>query len=93
MLANQVDDRYPRPAGIVQIRETIRKSGAEMKQSARRFLRHAGVAVRRSRRNAFEQAKDAAHVSDSVKGGNDVNLRGAGVGKASVDSSGEECAN
>ena len=31
MLADQVDDRHLRPAGIVQIREAVAEAGAEMK--------------------------------------------------------------
>src|SRR5579863_5859534 len=93
MLADDVDDRHVRPARIVQIGETIPKTGAEMKQSACRFLRHAGITICRSGYNSFEQSQNAPHFTDSVKCSNDVDFRGARVCKARVYPSGEKRAN
>ena len=55
MLANQVDDRYLRPAGVVQIREAVRQAGAKVKQSACWFPSHAGIAIGSARDHAFER--------------------------------------
>jgi len=43
-----------------------------MKQSACRFLRHAGVAVGRSGDDALEEAENATHFADPVERGDDV---------------------
>jgi hypothetical protein len=60
-----------RPERVVQIREAIAQAWAEMKQSARRFLRHSGVAVGRSGDDALKQAKNATRF-DPVQRRDDV---------------------
>ena len=72
MLPHQIYQWHLRPAGIVQIRKAIAQARAEMKQSARRFLRHSGVAVGRSGDDALEQAKNATHFADPVERRDDV---------------------
>ncbi len=48
MLPHQIYKRHLRPVCIVGIRKAIAQALTQMKQSACRFLRHAGVAVGRS---------------------------------------------
>jgi hypothetical protein len=48
-----------------------------------RFVRHAHN--RRPRDNPFEEAENATHLRDSVKGGDDVDFRGAWVREASFN--------
>jgi hypothetical protein len=82
VLPHQIDNRNLRPAGVVQIRESIAQARAEVKQSACRFLGHAGVAVGSSGDDTFKEAEDATHFRNLVKRGDNVNLRRAGVGEA-----------
>src|SRR5579863_3644151 len=93
VLADAVDDRHVRPARIVQIGEAIPEPGTEMKQSACRFLRHAGITVCSSGYNSFEQSQHAPHFSDSIKSSNDMDFRGARVCKAGVYLPGQQRAN
>jgi hypothetical protein len=72
MLPHQIYKRHLRPARIVQIRKAIAQARTEMKQSACRFLRHAGVAVGRSGDDALEEAENATHFADPVERGDDV---------------------
>lgn len=74
MFADDIDDRYARPAGVVQIRKAVGESGAEMEQSAGRFLRHASVSVSGAGDHAFEQAQHAPHFWDPVQRGNNVDF-------------------
>src|SRR5438552_2092491 len=93
MLANDIDDRHLRPAGIVQIGESIAKPGTEMKKSACRFVRHARITVCRSSDHSLEETKHAAHLPHSVKCSNDMYLRGARVSEADFNASGDQRAN
>ena len=70
MLTDQIDDRYLRAAGIVQISEAVAEAGPEMEKSVCWPLRHAGIAVRCTGYNSFKEAENAAHFRDSVEGGN-----------------------
>jgi len=54
MLANDVDDRHLRPAGIVQIGDPVAEAGAKMKEGACWFPGHARITICRSRYHAFE---------------------------------------
>ena len=93
MLAHQIDDGYLSPARIVQIRETIPETGAEMQEGARGFFSHARVAIGGSGGNTFEETKRATYLLDSVKRSDQMNFRSARVCKAGVDASGEQRAN
>jgi hypothetical protein len=74
MLANQVDDRYLRPAGVVQIREAVRQAGAKVKQSACWFPSHAGIAIGSARDHAFEETEHTTHFRCSVKRSDNVDF-------------------
>ena len=74
VLADHVDDRYLRPAGVVQIRKAVAESGTEMQQRACRFLRHASISVGCASDHAFEQAQHAPHFWNPVKRGNNVDF-------------------
>jgi hypothetical protein len=50
------------------------------------LIRHARVAVGRTRRNALEQPEHAPHASDPVESRNEVHLRSARVGEADLHS-------
>ena len=84
MLADNVDDRHLRPARIVQVRDAVGKTGAEMQQRAGRLFGHACVAVRSSRHHPFEQTEHATHFRHAVKGGDDMHFGSARVREAGV---------
>ena len=93
VLADEVDDRHLGPARVMQIRETVGETGAEMQQGARRLFSHPRIAVGRSGHDAFEEAQYAANFRCAVQRGNNVNFRCAWVGKTSVDGSSNQGAN
>ena len=90
VIADDVDDRGRRLAGVVQVREPVGEAGPEMEQGRRRFSRHARVAVRGAGDDALEQREHAAHALDAVERGDEMHLRGARVGEAHVDAAGHQ---
>ena len=93
VLADQIDDRNARPAGVVQIRQAVGQPWAEMQQSASWFLRHPRIAVGRSTDHSFEQAEYATHFRNAVECGHDVHFGGARICEAGVDAGGDQRAN
>jgi antirestriction protein ArdC len=67
MVAYDIYDGCAGSAGIVQIGEPVRQARATMQQRDRRFLRHAGVAVRAGGHHAFEQTQNATHTGNPVQ--------------------------
>ena len=74
MLADEIDDRYARPECVVQVRHPIGEARAQMQKSARRFIRHPGVAVCCPSGYAFKKPENAAHSREMVEGRDHVNL-------------------
>jgi hypothetical protein len=93
VLSDNIYYRHLCPASVVQIGNTVRKTGAEMKKSACRLADHACIAVCGGGDNAFEQSEDAAHFRQPVKCSNDMHLRGARVCEAGINPSSGERAN
>jgi hypothetical protein len=85
MLADNVDDAGIRLLGVVQIGKAVGEPGSEMQQRGRRRAFHAEIAVGSARHHALEQPEHAAHAFDPVKGGDEVHLRGAGIGEADIN--------
>jgi hypothetical protein len=85
VLADDVDDRRVGLLRVVQVGRRVGEAGTEMEQGAGRLVEHAGVAVGRSRHDAFEQAEDAAHAVDLVQRGDEMHFRRAGIGETDVD--------
>src|ERR1700722_8005660 len=86
VLAYEVDDRHVRAACIVQIREAVPDAGTKMQESAGRFFGHAGVTIRGSRSDTFEQAEHTANFRNAVKGSDNVDFRSARVREARFNS-------
>jgi len=84
VIAHDVEKRRGRAPRIVQVGEGVTETGAEMEEGDRRLLRHAAIAVRRRRGHALEQHQDRADAGHAVERGNEMHLRGAGVGEAGI---------
>ena len=74
----------------MQVGEAIGEAGAEMQQRRGRLLRHARIAVGRAGRHALEQGEHAAHAVDAVERGDEMHLRGAGIGEADIDAAADQ---
>ena len=70
--------------GVVQIGEAVGEAGTEMQQGRGRRALHAVVAVGGAGHHALEQAEHAAHALDPVERGDEMHLRGAGIGEADI---------
>ena len=85
MVPDHVDHRRPGPARIVDICPAIQVTRAKVQQGHRRTAGHPRMAVRRSRRNALEQAKDRMYPRFVVERGHEMHFRRARVGEAGRD--------
>ena len=85
MLADDVDDAGMRLLGVVQIGKAVGEAGPEMQQRRGRRALHAEIAVGGAGHHALEQAEHAAHALDPIQRGDEMHLRGAGIGKADVN--------
>ena len=90
MLADQVYHGHLSAAGIMQIGEAVADAGPKMQKCASWLLRHARITIGGSGDNALEQTEDAAHLRRSIQGRHQMNFRGARIGEASVNPSGNE---
>ncbi len=93
VVADQVDDRATAALGVVQIRNRVAVTRAEVKEGQRRLLGHAAVAVRGAARDSLEQHQDAAQPGLGIEGGHQRHLAGAGVGETDLDPGGPGGAN
>jgi hypothetical protein len=90
VLAHDVDQRHPRLAGVVQVGQAVAQAAAQVQQGGGGPVGHAGVAVGRAGGHALEQGQHGAHRRRGVQRGDEVHLRGAGVGEAGVDAGVEQ---
>ena len=90
VVADDVDQRGPAAPRVVQVGQPVAQAGGQVQQRRRRPPGHPGVAVGGAGRDALEQRQDAAHLGDVVQRGDEVHLRGAGVGEADVDARADE---
>ena len=74
LIADDVDDRRPGAAGVVEIRQAVRQAGAAMEQSDGGSAGHSAIAVRGARRHALEQTKHAVHAGYAVERRNEMHL-------------------
>ena len=84
VIADQVDDRAPGAAGVVQIGQPVVETGAQVQQAGGRPTRHSGVAVGGAGGHPLEEGQHPAHLRDVVQGGHDMQLRGTRIGEAGV---------
>ena len=82
VVADDVDDRRPALARVVEVGEPVAEAGAEVQQRRTGLVGHAGVAVGGTGGDALEQAQDRAHLGDVVDGGDEVHLRRSRVREA-----------
>jgi hypothetical protein len=85
VLADEVNDRHVSPACIVQIREAVPETRAEMQECACGFFGHARIAVPGACDNAFEETEHAAYFRHSVKSGDKMNFRSARICEGGVN--------
>ena len=85
MVADDVDDRRVRLAGVVQVGEPVAESWTEMEQRRGGPFGHAGVAVGGTGGDSLEEGEHAAHLGHVVEGSDEVHLGRAGVHEAHVD--------
>ena len=85
VVADDIDDRRARAAGVVEIGQPIAEPGGEMEQRAGRRAGHARIAVGGAGHHALEQGQHAADALDAVERRHEVHFRGAGIGEADSD--------
>jgi hypothetical protein len=85
VVADDVDERRARPAGIVQVCEPVAETRAEVQQRRRRLAGHAPVPIGGAGDDPFEQAERGAHLGHRVERGDEVHLGRARVREAHVD--------
>ena len=90
VIAHDVDQRGRGLHGVVDVRQPVGEAGAEMEQRRRRLLGHARIAVGSAGRHALEQREHAAHAVDAVERGDEMHLRGAGVGEADIHAAADQ---
>ncbi len=84
VLADHVDDRCVGAPGVVQVRQSVGQSRTQVQQGAGRLARHPAVAVGSAGDHAFEQAQHRPHAGFLIQRGNEVHLRGTGIGEADL---------
>ncbi len=95
VIADHHQHRDPGASGVVQVRQAVAQTGAQMQQYGGGLPGHPGVAVGGTGCHPFEQGEDTTHLRHRVQGGDEVHLRGSRVGEAHpdtvVDQGGDEC--
>ena len=84
VLADDVDDAGVGLLGVVQIGQAVGEAGPEMQKRRSGCALHAVIAVGGAGHHALEQAEHAAHPLDPVQCGDEMHLRGAGIGEADI---------
>jgi hypothetical protein len=87
VLAHEVHHGHARPAGVMQIRNPVPQTGAEMEQGARGFFGHPSVAVGGACNHSFEETEDAAYFRLMVKRSDEMNFGCARIREAGFNSS------
>ena len=60
MLANDVDNRHVGTPRVMQVREAVSQSWAQMKKGTSGLFCHTGVTIGSRRRDTFKQRQNAA---------------------------------
>ena len=84
VIANDVEQRRARLAGVVQIRDGIGQAGAKVQECRGRPARHAPVAIRRPAAHALEQRQHRTHAWYLVQRLHKMHLGGTRIGDAQV---------
>jgi hypothetical protein len=69
----------------MQIRQSVPETGSKMQQRTGGLFCHARIPIGCSGYDALKQAENTTHFRQAVKSRDNMNLRGAGVGEASVN--------
>jgi len=85
VLSHEVDEWHLSPVSVVQIRESVAKTRAQMKKRTRRLLGHPCIPICSAGYDSFKEPKNATHFWYVVEGGDDMNFRGAWVRETNVD--------
>jgi hypothetical protein len=81
VITDEVDDRRPRPARVVEVRGAVTEAAAEVQQRDRRPSGHAPVALRCASHDPFEQREHGSHLRDCVELSDEVHIGGPRVAK------------
>ena len=82
VVADHREQRRPRAARVVQVRQPVAQAGTEVQQYRRRPAGHPPVAVRGAGRHTLELAQHPPHFRHRVQRGHEMHLRRARVGEA-----------
>ena len=85
VVTDDIDDRGPCAARVVEIGEAVRQSWSQMQQGSGRHLRHAAVTIGHPGHGAFEKPEHGPHALDPVEGRYKMHFRGAGIAETDVD--------
>ena len=89
------EHRHDGPACVVQVGQPVAQSWPQVQQHRGRITGQAGEPVGGAGGHTLEQGEHAAHRGHRVEGGDEVHLRGTGVGEADphtvVDQGGDQC--
>jgi hypothetical protein len=88
VLADDVDDRRPGAAGVVEVGDAVGQAGTEVQQRHGRGATHSRVPVGGAGHDALGQPEDGADAGNVVEGLHQRHLGGPGVGEAHVDPGG-----
>ena len=90
VIAHHVHYRTQCLACVMQIGHAIREPRPQMEQGARRFARHARIAIGRAGDHAFEQGQDRLHAGDLIDRLHQLHFRGAGIRKTNLDATADQ---
>src|SRR3954447_27051309 len=90
MLADNADDGHTCFAGVMKISKTICQTRSEMQQCGGWPPVRAGIAVRRSRTDALEEAQNAAHFRHAIERSDEVHFRRSRIQETGLDAIDEE---
>ena len=85
MVADDIDHRRIRAAGVVQIGDAVGQARSEMQQGRRGFAGHSADAVGGAGADAFEQGEHRFHARHAVERLHQMHFGSAGIGDAEFD--------
>src|SRR5579863_1168555 len=87
VLANDIDNGHLGTACVVEVGNSVCKTGPEMKQGAGWLFSHARVTIRGCRYYSFKKSEYGPHPGRAVQGSHDMHFRRARIGEADFDAS------
>ncbi len=85
VVPDDVHDGGVGAARVVKVRQSVRHSGAEMKQRRGRLSGDTRVPVRGTGDGALEQAEYRTHLGNGIECGNKMHLGRSGIAEAHLD--------